>query len=149
MRPRGIGASRRTGWTGAAALLFLLEGALHSEPNETARAAGRQSRDAPCLGASVHQIDTAVWLQRLGRDRRRPLELSEVPGAELDAFADGWSKPCDGWGLGTEAPECLRIALSEPELDAGYPVAPRKCAPPSATYTIISESPTTSAALHR
>ena len=36
----GIGASHQTGWTGTVALLFMLGGALHSEPSAAARVAG-------------------------------------------------------------------------------------------------------------
>ena len=36
---------------------------------------------------TVYEINTAVWLERLGRDRGRPLELGEVPAAEWDALA--------------------------------------------------------------
>ena len=36
----GIGASHQTGWTGTAALLFLLDGALHSEPAAATRVTG-------------------------------------------------------------------------------------------------------------
>ena len=36
----GIGASHQTGWTGTVALLFMLGGALHSQPEAAARVAG-------------------------------------------------------------------------------------------------------------
>ena len=36
---------------------------------------------------TVYEIDRAVWLERLGRERGRPLGLGEVPGGEWDALA--------------------------------------------------------------
>ena len=36
---------------------------------------------------TIYEINTAAWLQRLGRKLGRPLELGEVPGAEWDALA--------------------------------------------------------------
>ena len=36
---------------------------------------------------TVYEINTAVWLQRLGRERGRPLGLGEVPGCEWDVLA--------------------------------------------------------------
>jgi hypothetical protein len=68
---------------------------------------------------TVYEINTAVWLERLGRDRGRPLELSEVPDAEWDALA---AMPVDAvWLMGVwrRSPAGLRIALADPELDAG------------------------------
>ena len=35
---------------------------------------------------TIYEINTAAWLQRLGRKLGRPLELGEVPGAEWDAL---------------------------------------------------------------
>jgi hypothetical protein len=37
--------------------------------------------------ATIYEINTAVWLRRLGRERGGPLKLDEVPGAEWDALA--------------------------------------------------------------
>jgi hypothetical protein len=68
---------------------------------------------------TVYEINTAVWLERLGRDRGRPLTLGEVPGVQWDALA---ALPVDAvWLMGVwqRSPEGLRIALSNPELDAG------------------------------
>ena len=42
----GIGASHQTGWTGTVALLFMLGGALHSEPTETLGPATTATRSA-------------------------------------------------------------------------------------------------------
>jgi hypothetical protein len=68
---------------------------------------------------TVYEINTAVWLERLGRDRGRPLALDEVATAHWDALA---ALPVDAvWLMGVwqRSPEGLRIALSNPELDAG------------------------------
>jgi hypothetical protein len=68
---------------------------------------------------TVYEINTAVWLERLGRSRGRPLALDEVPAAQWDARA---ALPVDAvWLMGVwqRSPEGLGIALSNPELDAG------------------------------
>jgi Alpha amylase, catalytic domain len=68
---------------------------------------------------TVYEINTAVWLTRLGRDRGRPLTLAEVPGAEWDALA---ALPVDAiWLMGVweRSPAGLAIARTNPELDAG------------------------------
>jgi Alpha amylase, catalytic domain len=67
---------------------------------------------------TVYEINTAVWLERLGRSSGRPLELGEVPGAEWDALA---ALPVDAvWLMGVwqRSPAGLEIALADPELDA-------------------------------
>ena len=66
---------------------------------------------------TVYEINTAVWLERLGRGRS--LTLDEVPASEWDTLA---ALPVDAiWLMGVwqRSPEGLRIALSNPELDAG------------------------------
>jgi Alpha amylase, catalytic domain len=68
---------------------------------------------------TIYEINTAVWLERLGRGRGRPLELGEVPPEEWDALAD---LPVDAvWLMGVwqRSPEGLRIASTDPSLDAG------------------------------
>jgi hypothetical protein len=68
---------------------------------------------------TVYEINTAVWLERLGRARGRPLMLSEVDGATWDALA---GLPVDAvWLMGVwqRSPAGLAIALSDPEIDAG------------------------------
>ncbi len=68
---------------------------------------------------TIYEINTAVWLERLGRDRGRPLELGEVPPEEWDALA---GLPVDAvWLMGVweRSPEGLRIANADPSLDAG------------------------------
>ncbi len=68
---------------------------------------------------TVYEINTAVWLQRLGRPAGRPLTLDEVPGSAWDALA---VLPVDAvWLMGVweRSPAGLRIALENPELDAG------------------------------
>src|ERR1700760_3638358 len=72
---------------------------------------------------TVYEINTAVWLARPGRHRGRPLQLAEVPAARWDVLAE---LPVDAvWLMGVwqRSPEGLRIALSNPELDAGNRVA--------------------------
>lgn len=67
---------------------------------------------------TVYEINTATWLQRLGRDRGRPLLLNEVPSAEWDALA---ALPVDAvWMMGVwqRSPTGLAIALADPELQA-------------------------------
>ncbi len=68
---------------------------------------------------TVYEINTAVWLERLGRPTGRPLALDEVPGAEWDALA---ALPVDAvWLMGVweRSPAGLRIALENPALVAG------------------------------
>ena len=68
---------------------------------------------------TVYEINTAVWLERLGRGHGRPLLLSEVPGGEWDALA---ALPVDAvWLMGVwqRSPAGLRIALADPQLEAG------------------------------
>lgn len=68
---------------------------------------------------TVYEINTAVWLERLGSDRGRAVRLDEVPATQWDALA---GLPVDAvWLMGVwqRSPEGLRIALSNPELDAG------------------------------
>ena len=67
---------------------------------------------------TVYEINTAVWLERLGREHGRPLKLGEVAGAEWDALA---ALPVDAvWLMGVwqRSPAGLRIALADPGLDA-------------------------------
>jgi len=66
---------------------------------------------------AVYEINTAVWLQRLGR--AQPLALDEVPPAEWDALA---ALPVDAvWLMGVweRSPAGLAIARSDPAIDAG------------------------------
>ena len=68
---------------------------------------------------TVYEINTAVWLERLGRAHGHPLHLGEVPGETWDRLA---GLPVDAvWLMGVwqRSPAGLRIALSDPELDAG------------------------------
>jgi hypothetical protein len=68
---------------------------------------------------TVYEINTAVWLGRLGRGGARPLTLDEVPATAWDALA---GLPVDAvWLMGVweRSPAGLRIALANPELDAG------------------------------
>jgi hypothetical protein len=67
----------------------------------------------------VYELNTAVWLGRLGRARGRPLTLDEVPASEWDALA---ALPVDAvWLMGVwqRSPAGLQIALNEPKIDAG------------------------------
>ena len=68
---------------------------------------------------TIYEINTAVWLERLGRELGRPLELGEVPAGEWDALA---ALPVDVvWLMGVwrRSPAGLAVARSNPELDAG------------------------------
>ena len=68
---------------------------------------------------TIYEINTAVWLERLGRARGRPLQLGEVPGAAWDAIA---ALPVDAvWLMGVweRSPAGLAIARTDPQLEAG------------------------------
>ncbi len=68
---------------------------------------------------TVYEINTAVWLQRLGTARGRALTLGEVPDAEWEALA---ALPVDAvWLMGVwqRSPAGLRIAMENAELVAG------------------------------
>jgi Alpha amylase, catalytic domain len=68
---------------------------------------------------TVYELNTAVWLERLGRDRGRPLTLDEVPEERWDALA---RLPVDAvWLMGVwqRSPAGIEIALRNPELDRG------------------------------
>jgi hypothetical protein len=68
---------------------------------------------------TIYEINTAVWLERLGRDGGRPLTLGEVPDAAWDAIA---ALPVDAvWLMGVweRSPAGLEIARADPGLDAG------------------------------
>jgi Alpha amylase, catalytic domain len=72
---------------------------------------------------TLYEINTAVWLERLGRPGGRPIGLGEVPPAVWDAFA---ALPVDAvWLMGVwqRSPAGLRIALSDPHLDAAFRAA--------------------------
>ena len=72
---------------------------------------------------TVYEINTAVWLRRLGRERGRPLGLGEVPGSEWDGLA---ALPVDAvWLMGVwQRSPCGRaVALAEPGLLAAYRAA--------------------------
>jgi len=69
---------------------------------------------------TVYEINTAVWLDRLGRDRGRPLALREVPQSEWDALA---RLPLDAvWLMGVwqRSPAGREIALTHPGLGERY-----------------------------
>ncbi|MGO9901675.1 MAG: alpha-amylase [Solirubrobacteraceae bacterium] len=72
---------------------------------------------------TVYEINTAVWLARLGRGRGRPLGLSEVPGSEWERLA---ALPVDAlWLMGVwqRSPAGRAAAVAEPGLFAGYRAA--------------------------
>jgi Alpha amylase, catalytic domain len=71
----------------------------------------------------MYEINTAVWLERLGRSGGRPLTLDEVPGSAWDTLA---ALPVDAvWLMGVwqRSPEGLRIAMADPGLEAGMRAA--------------------------
>jgi glycosidase len=72
---------------------------------------------------SVYEINTAVWLERLGRRGGRPLNLGEVPGAEWDALADLRVDAVWLMGVWQRSPEGLRIALADPSLESAFRAA--------------------------
>ncbi|HUO69738.1 MAG TPA: alpha-amylase family glycosyl hydrolase [Solirubrobacteraceae bacterium] len=66
---------------------------------------------------TVYEINTAVWLERLGRPQGRRLTLGEVDGDAWDALA---GLPVDAvWLMGVweRSPAGLQIAHTNPELD--------------------------------
>jgi glycosidase len=68
---------------------------------------------------TVYELNTAVWLTRLGAETGRPLLLDEVPASEWDRPA---GLPVDAiWLMGVweRSPAGLQIALTNPGLDAG------------------------------
>jgi len=68
---------------------------------------------------TVYELNTAVWLERLGRAHGRPLRLDEVPGEEWDALA--WLPVNAVWLMGVweRSPAGIEIARRNPELDRG------------------------------
>ena len=80
---------------------------------------------------TIYEINTAVWLERLGRDGGRPLTLAEVPDAAWDAIA---ALPVDAvWLMGVweRSPAGLEIARADP----GWTRATAPRSPTSATAT--------------
>ena len=68
---------------------------------------------------TVYEINTAVWLQRLGRDQGHPLQLGDVGAEVWDALA---GLPVDAvWLMGVweRSPAGLAIALTNPDVQAG------------------------------
>jgi hypothetical protein len=68
---------------------------------------------------TVYEINTAVWLERLGRERGRPLTLAEVPAEQWDAVAALRVDAVWLMGVWERSPAGLAIALANPELAAG------------------------------
>ena len=71
-------------------------------------------------GATIYEINTAAWLQRLGVRYGRPVGLGEVPGSEWDALA---ALPVDAvWLMGVwqRSPIGRAVALGMPQLRAAY-----------------------------
>jgi len=74
-------------------------------------------------GPTIYEINTATWLQQVGRRLGRPARLGDVPGSEWDALA---ALPVDAvWLMGVwqRSPIGRAIALAMPELLAGYRAA--------------------------
>jgi hypothetical protein len=85
---------------------------------------------------TVYELNTAVWLQRLGRARGRPLTLSEVPAGVWDAIA---ALPVDAvWLMGVwqRSPAGLEIALRNQDVAAG-----NRAALPDLSPDDVIESP--------
>ena len=72
---------------------------------------------------TIYEINTATWLQHLGRSLGRPARLGDVPGSEWDALA---ALPVDAvWLMGVwqRSPIGRTIALAAPQLLDGYQAA--------------------------
>ncbi|MGO9498856.1 MAG: alpha-amylase [Solirubrobacteraceae bacterium] len=72
---------------------------------------------------TIYEINTAAWLQRLGREVGRQFGLGDVPDSEWDALA---ALPVDAvWLMGVwqRSPIGRTIALAEPQLLAGFRAA--------------------------
>jgi glycosidase len=68
---------------------------------------------------TIYEINTAVWLARLGRAQGQPMTLAEVPSEEWDALA---ALPVDAvWLMGVweRSPAGLAIAATNPDVQAG------------------------------
>ncbi len=72
---------------------------------------------------TVYEINTAVWLHRLGRGRGRPLDLGEVPGSEWDLLAALGVDAVWLMGIWQRSPAGRAMALAEPSLMAAYRAA--------------------------
>jgi hypothetical protein len=72
---------------------------------------------------TVYEINTAVWLHRLGRGRGHPLDLGEVPGSEWDVLAALGVDAVWLMGIWQRSPAGRAIALAEPSLMAAYRAA--------------------------
>src|SRR4051794_22044932 len=67
---------------------------------------------------TIYEINTAVWLQRLGRAGGGAVDLASVPGAAWDAIA---ALPVDAvWLMGVweRSPAGLQVARANPGLEA-------------------------------
>ena len=101
---------------------------------------------------TIYEINTAVWLERLGRERGRPLALDEVPGAEWDALA---ALPVDAvWLMGVWQRSPAGLAIARGRSGARRRLtAPRcpTCAPrtSSARRTACATTSSTSASAAR
>ena len=85
---------------------------------------------------TIYEINTAAWLQRLGRKLGRPLGLGDVPGSEWDALA---ALPVDAvWLMGVwqRSPIGRTVALAVPQLRAAY-----RCALPDLQDDDVLGSP--------
>jgi Alpha amylase, catalytic domain len=77
----------------------------------------------PCARPTIYEINTAVWLERLGRREGRRLRLDEVPGSVWDALA---ALPVDAvWLMGVWQRSAFgrAVALADPRLLSGYRAA--------------------------
>jgi hypothetical protein len=71
-------------------------------------------------GPTIYEINTAAWLQRLGRQLARPVGLGDVAGSEWDALA---ALPVDAvWLMGVWQRSAIgrTVALAVPQLLAAY-----------------------------
>jgi hypothetical protein len=68
---------------------------------------------------TIYEINTAVWLHRLGRERGRPLGLAEVPAAVWDSLAGLAVDAVWLMGVWERSPAGLQIALADDDVMAG------------------------------
>jgi hypothetical protein len=75
------------------------------------------------VSPTIYEVNTAAWLQRLGRRLGRPVGLGDVPAAQWDALA---ALPVDAvWLMGVwqRSPRGRAIALAMPQLRDAYRAA--------------------------
>ncbi len=77
----------------------------------------------------IYEINTAVWVNELGRRYHRPVTLATVPPNEWDALSRLGVDAIWLMGVWERSPEGTRIALEKPELLMEYRAALPDCHP--------------------